>query len=75
MKEEGGGEVGELSYPSPSITGELIRMAVPEKAVVAAAPLAVVPPTTDPNLAYTWGYLRIDVRNLSITVNHHFEYQ
>lgn len=50
-------------------------MAVPDKVVVAATPVQATPLSNDPNQFYSWGFLRIDVRNLSITVNHHFEYQ
>ncbi len=52
-----------------------MRLSVPDKVVVAANLVEAVPDADDAGQYYSWSLLRADIRNMSVTVNHHFEYQ
>lgn len=52
-----------------------MKLTTKEKVEVAAAPVPLELNLAQQGQFSAWGYLRVDIRNLSVTVNHHFEYQ
>lgn len=55
--------------------GELVRMSTNTKMEVAVYPVPVPESSERRGELYPWCHVRVDIRNLSLTVDHHFEYQ
>jgi hypothetical protein len=50
-------------------------MSTNTKMKVAVYPVAVPESSEHRGELYPWCHVRVDIRNLSLIVNHHFEYQ